>query len=229
MKRNRRGRIIPDATPDEQVYWTDAGGFTGHADEGLPPPVRRPPHNKGTGKRRPTMFKHFKVTDLLRDEHREAYLALVLRPGTTIAQLHRWLTDRGYRLHTKSVARHRNHYFAQEKGALDAAERTRAVIDLLRQQGPATLTDAAAARAEQLMLEKLMQLDPADAGSLTPQDLAAFGKALEGFVAARQQIERMRADYEAKAKRAALEAARLADGLTDGQRVAARVAEILGV
>src|SRR4051812_1060674 len=122
MKRNRQGRIIPDSTPDEEVYWNDKEGFTGHATLGLPEPKRRPPHSKGTGKRRPTMFKHFIVNDKLPEEHRDEYHALILKPGTTIPQLHDWLVAHGVVVNRKSIAKHRKFYYAQHHGLHHTAD-----------------------------------------------------------------------------------------------------------
>ena len=62
-------------------------------------------------RRRPRVNRHYKIDHDLRPADRDAYLALLREPRTTIDSAHAWLAEKGYRNFSRSaVARHRRHY-----------------------------------------------------------------------------------------------------------------------
>lgn len=73
-----------------------------------------------------------------------------------------------------------------------------------------------------------MRIDP-HGEDMTPKELSDLAQAITHFVNSRIKIEKMRMEFEDRAKAAAAETAKLAQGKEDGEAVVERVKRILGV
>src|SRR5688500_14590758 len=73
-----------------------------------PAPLPDPAASASKPRRRPPMFKHFKVDHVLASEDERAeYERLVADPKSTAKQLQAWLRARGHRVCRSAVLRHR--------------------------------------------------------------------------------------------------------------------------
>jgi hypothetical protein len=111
-------------------------------------------------KRTRTIF-HYKIEELLREQDREAYLALIVDPQTTNLSAHAWLRERGSALSLSAVARHRRRRIASAAEERREMQRTMALAEYLA--GPDAPDFARAAQYQfQHMVFHLLRVADAD-------------------------------------------------------------------
>ena len=141
-------------------------------------------------RRRPRINRHYKIDHALPPDEREAYLAFLREPPTTIDLAHAWLADRGHRTFSRSaVARHRRH-------SLEAIERRQQAADAAVQfaalardgQLPAdALIVGMAAQSEALLVNALVEA-PLRGRKLSLEELDELGDLVSRMVKTRQQV-----------------------------------------
>ena len=180
---------------------------------------------------------HFKVIDMLRPEDRKAYLEFIARPSTTVDGSVRWLADRGCVVGRDSVYRHRRHFLREAADVRRAAEFAHQFVELARggddASGPAlagAFAEATQTAFEQFFMNGVLEMKKRGR-ELEPRQWAELSRAVGGAVAARRQVEAMRADFADRARQAA-EAVEQAGGTKksfNGVAIANAVRRILGV
>src|SRR5688572_18864019 len=115
---------------------------------------------KGPPRRRRerTVF-HYKVDEVLRDEDRDAYLALLRDPRTRNEDAHRWLTDRGYALSLSAVARHRRRFLSSDSENQAALQRAEMFARLAGGPGAPDFAAGARVQLQHLVFQHLLELD----------------------------------------------------------------------
>ncbi len=151
------------------------------------------------------MARMLKVLSLLEEADRAAYEEFLRGPATTIDDGVAWLAEHGYPVSRKAVWSHKKNFQEVLDGVRRSAETARAFAQVAR-EGKADLSEAALARFNQLLCEKLFSMEN-DAG-IEASELESLAKALRGGVASLGQIEQIKADF---AKRQA-EAVKAAEG-----------------
>ncbi len=110
------------------------------------------------------------------------------------------------------------------KEFLGAAERARAFACVVREEGAGIITEAAQARYEQLFMLSLFDMMPGEV--LPASEWRSLASTLKDLIAARQQVEQMRQEVQAKE-----EARRNRDNPPEdaGPKLVERMRRILGL
>jgi hypothetical protein len=141
-------------------------------------------------RRRPRVNRHFKIDHDLRPEDRDAYLARLREPRTTIDVAHAWLAEHGYRGFSRSaVARHRRHYleaFERRERIADAAMQFAALARDGRFSAEGLILGMAA-QSEALLFTAMLDR-PAEGEALTLKELDELGRLVSVMVKTRQQV-----------------------------------------
>jgi hypothetical protein len=169
---------------------------------------------------------------LLTPEHRTEYEQMLVGQRCGVTRLVEWLAAHGYRVSVPTVQAHRDQFLVSLLDVQQSARLAAAFASAAREQSPGAIVDAAAGRTEQLFMEMLFDMKPDERRALTVKDWVELQKASGGLVAGRRAIERLRAEFEDRARRAAMELVG-ADGKPKpgppGLKVCNRVREILGI
>jgi hypothetical protein len=183
----------------------------------LPKVIERTPGDYGRG--------HLKVDNLLRDEDRDAYYALLRKPNTTVRVAWVWLRERGYKVGREAVKHHKRKFGQKLDAIRRSAEMSLVCADLVRQVGTARMSDAAVLRFETLLTEALFDLR--EGQDLDGDRWTTLGRALNHAVANRTKVEALRT---AAAEADGATRSRRADSRrTDGAALSDKVRRILGV
>jgi hypothetical protein len=194
--------------------------------DGSPAPLPDPAAKKP--RRRPPMFKHFKVDHVLADEdERTEYERLVADPKSTARQLQAWLRARGHRVCRSAVLRHRQASALDLRAVKECSQMAAAFCELTRRHGPNVVAEANHARFEMLLMQSLFKMKGAP--TMPPEEWQRMSKLTSAAVATRRSVEEMREEYDRRAKQAADEAAAAAAKGATGKDVVARMREIMGV
>jgi hypothetical protein len=193
-----------------------------------PPPD---PRLTGGKKRRPMYFKHFKVDELLPDEHKPAYEKLMRDPRTTVPMLQDFLRKLGIVVSRNAVASHRIHAHFEVKRVQEMSLMAKAFCELTREQGASTVAEASHAKFEMKLMEFLFKQH--DAPVLSAEQLERMGKVTQRAVQTRVEVEAMHEDAERR-EREAERAAEEANTPQKSQRqrtldVVRRMDEIMGI
>lgn len=173
-----------------------------------------------------------KVDALLSDEDRPAYETLLRAPDTTTASARAWLRARGYPVGLDAVARHRRDFAKVVKQLRETARFADALGSLARTHGTTVLSDVTLTRLQQLVMERLMRAGRRKGGkrqAIDTKELGELSKIVKDAVGTRKNVEAMRSDFERSKRRAASAAGEVARAGGNGQAVADRVREILGI
>ena len=173
----------------------------------------------------------FKIDKLLSEEVRQEYESLLRQPGTTQAVARQWLHERGYSIGVGAVARHQTRFGDLLRNARDAAHLARAFADVARAHGAASANDAAAAFAEQQMMQSLFQVLAAsqEQDEFDAKRWQDIHKAIGAAIANRAHVETLRADVAAQLKAAADTAEEGEKAGLSGRAIAAKIRALLGV
>ena len=194
--------------------------------DGSPAPLPDPAATKS--RRRPPMFKHFKVDHVLAsDDERAEYERLVADPKSTAKQLQAWLRARGHRVCRSAVLRHRQSAAIDLRAVKECSQMAAAFCELSRRHGAGAIAEANHARFEMLLMQSLFKMKGAP--ELPPEEWQRMSKLTSAAVATRRSVEEMREEYQRRARQAADEAAAAAAKGVTGKDVVARMREILGV
>ena len=180
----------------------------------LPRHVPRTPGDYGRG--------HLKVDNMLSPEDRDAYFALLRKPGTTLKVCIEWLRSRGYGVGKGAVMRHKQNFDARLESVRVSAEMSLVCSDLLRQVGEHRMSDAAVVRFETLLTQALFDLR--DRREMNQKKWETLGRALNNAVGNRVKVETLRLAVEAARRQAGKGARRI-----DGVALSDKVRRILGV
>jgi hypothetical protein len=183
----------------------------------LPKRVERTPGDYGSG--------HLKVDNLLRDEDRNDYYALLRKPGTTVRAAWLWLRERGYKVGRGAVKHHKRKFGQKLDTIRNSAEMSLVCADLVRQVGTARMSDAAVLRFETLLTEALFDLR--EGQDLDGDRWTTMGRALNHAVTNRAKVEALRA--AAAEAEAASRSRRAGSRRTDGAALSDKVRRILGM
>ena len=186
----------------------------------LPRHIPRTPGDYGRG--------HLKVDNLLRDEDRDAYHALLRQPGTTGRKAYEWLVARGYRVSTGAVKRHKQRFNQKLETIRTSAEWSLACADLVRQVGVNRMSDAAVLRFEALLTEELFKIEQGG-DSRGKVEWDTLGRALTNAVANRTRVETTRIAAEEAKRQAERDARGTKPRRLDGPALSEKVRRILGV
>ena len=147
-------------------------------------------------RRRARVNRHFKIDDVLPAPDREAYLAFLREPGTTIDLARAWLAERDYRDFSRSaVARHRRQYLESFRQREEIVVAARHYGDLARagEFNLDQIVSGLAARHETLLAEALFD-QPHDR-SIPLKLVQELGHLVEQMVTTRLRVaefERLR-------------------------------------
>jgi len=184
----------------------------------LPKPHKRTPGDFGRG--------HLKVDNMLRDEDRDAYYALLRRPETTGRSAWEWLTARAYKVTPGAVKRHKKKFDLNLRAIRRSAEMSLACAELVRQVGANKMSDAAVLRFETLLTETLFKYGRGE--TLEKQQWETLGRALTTAVMNRSRVESVRLADEA-ARREAGQDGKTRRKWVDGNALADKVRRRLGM
>ena len=177
-------------------------------------------------KRRPRVNRHFKIDDHLPPADREAYLAYLREPRTTIELAHAWLRGRGHGGFSRSaVARHRRHYLEGllRREAMVAASNHLARLAEAGEYDPDTMMAGVTARHETLLAKALFDLRFGE--ELPLEKLNEIGELVSRMVQTRgalMELERLRRSAKAQAPHPAPTVQE------DREALERRICEILG-
>jgi hypothetical protein len=181
--------------------------------------------------RKTTYFKHFKVDELLPDEHKSAYEQLMRDPRTTVPMLDAFLRKLGIIVSRNAIASHRIHAHLEVKRVQEMSVMARAFCELTREQGASTVAEASHAKFEMKLMEFLFKQE--DAPVLSPKHLERMGKVTQRAVQTRMEVETLHEDAERREREREKEAQQAARPQRSEQErmieVARRVDQILGV
>ena len=162
----------------------------------------------------------YKVEQILSPEHWAEYQRLLKDRRSTVRSLHAWLQGRGYSIGHMAVARHRRRFDAD----VESVRRTAMLAEQLAEAaqgsgggGPAgagalgasSLADATLARFQQVLLERLLDLDKdpdpkaRTTRDFSPREWLELSKAVAESVSAKRNLEALRREYEDRARKAA--------------------------
>jgi len=184
----------------------------------LPHPVPRTPGDWGRG--------HLKVDNLLKEEDRDAYFALLRQPGTTCRKALHWLRERGYRVGPGAVKHHKRRFNEKLQQVKTSAEMSLVCAELVRQVGAHKMSDAAVLRFETLLTETLFKRSQGE--TLKREEWEMLGRALTTAVLNRSRVETVRMADEA-AKREAGQDGKSKRKWVDGNALAEKVRRRLGM
>lgn len=174
------------------------------------------------------MARHFKIDDVLSDEHRQEFERFARLNRTTIDELGEWLTGHGYRISRGAVHNWKKDFDKTLDGVRQSAELAASFAQVAKENGAAGLADATWARFQQILMEKLFEIG-ADDESPTPGDLMKIGVAMKSAIGAKQQIEELRDSYEKKQRDALAAAEKIKQAGGGADAVINEVREILGI
>jgi hypothetical protein len=183
------------------------------------------------GKRKRVYFKHFKVDELLPDEHKPAYEKLMRDPRTTVPMLQDFLRKLGIVVSRNAIASHRIHAHLEVKRVQEMSVMARAFCELTREQGASTVAEASHTKFEMKLMEFLFNAP--EAPLLDPEQLERMGKVTQRAVQTRMDVETMHDDAERREREAEKEAERARTPQKSQrertQELVRRVDEILGI
>jgi hypothetical protein len=162
------------------------------------------PPRAGKGKRKTTYFKHFKVDELLPDEHKPAYERLMRDPRTTVPMLDAFLRKLGIVVSRNAIAGHRLHAHLEVKRVQETSLMARAFCELTREQGASKVAEASHGQFEMKLMEFLFKQQ--DAPVLSAEQLERMGKVTQRAVQTRVEVEAMHEDAERRQREAEKEA-----------------------
>lgn len=192
--------------------------------DGSPAPLPEPGVKR---RRRPTVFKHYRVDAVLDPADREAYERLVADPNSTVKSLQDWLGARGHRVCRTAVRRHRHSLTDDLRRFRDVTRMAESFCALTRREGAGAIAEAAHAKFEMMLVESLFKLPGAE--QFPADEWQTMAKTVSSAVATRRSVEEMRAEFERRAKAAADEVAKGTEKQASGREVVERVREILGM
>jgi hypothetical protein len=189
-------------------------------------PIRRYAVKTGL---RPAKARHFlRVDQMLREEDRAAYEALLAQPRTRLQECFAWLKAHGYpHVGAHAVMTHRRRFRDKLEGVRQSARFAQAIVQVARESGQAAMSDGMLTRFEQVMLEQLMRLEEHE--KVRVSDLTDMSKCVSAAVGSRERFEELRREHEQTKRRAAEEGERLGNSGASGKDVVERMKEILGV
>lgn len=166
---------------------------------------------------------HSSISKALSTTDKEAFHRRLATPGITYDDVVGWLNERGYQISRSAVGRYGKDFMARLENLKVVEEKAKAIVS---EVGDALAMEEAAAKIfTQKVLEHLLQIDDLSGqkfGSL----MAAFAK-LQASSATR---ERLKADVDKKASKAAGEVKKLVEkGGLSKDAVEAIEREILGI
>jgi hypothetical protein len=174
-------------SPTDDAEGRDLRGRFTHNEN---PPPRAP---KGVPKKT-TFFKHYKVDELLPDEHKDAYEKLMRDPRSTVPILQKFLRDIGINVSRAAVANHRTAGHIEEKRAKEASLMARAFCDLVRAEGANNVAEASHSMFEMTLMEFLFKDE--NAPLLSPEQLEQIGKVTQRAIKTRMDCEELREGCE---------------------------------
>jgi hypothetical protein len=154
-------------------------------------------------RRRPRVNRHFKIDHELGPEDREAYLAHLREPRSTIDLAHAWLAERGYRSFSRSaVARHRRHYLEAVHRREEVAEAANQFAAMGREGrfSAEGLIAGMAAQSESLLFNTMLDR-PGSRKPITLEELDDLGRLVSQMVKTRQQVFELERQIEAAGQR----------------------------
>jgi hypothetical protein len=139
---------------------------------------------------------HYKIDELLTEESERAeYEQLARQPGTTIDDLWEWLRGKGFSIARSSVARHKRSFDELSASVRRSSETAAAFASVAKDAGIAGLADASLGRFQQLLMEKLFQMDSEE--ELSAGDLMKLSMALKTAVGAKNAIMDLQSKFDA--------------------------------
>ena len=157
-----------------------------------------------------------KLDDVLRDEDRAEYEALILRKST-LATLLAWLHERRYDVGRNTVARHRQ-LFMQDYREVERASRTAHRFARLARSSGATINDSTVGGLHRVLMEFFTREQATEA--LDPKNLDLLASAVNGILNANAKVASVRKELASAAG---------AREPVDGKTIVDRVREIVGV
>jgi hypothetical protein len=158
-------------------------------------PPRAP---KGVPKK--VFFKHFKVDELLPDEHRDAYERLMRDPRSTIPVLQKFLRGIGINVSRNAIANHRTDAHLEVKRAHEISLMANAFCELTRAHGATKVVEASHTKFEMNLMEFLFR-NP-ETPLLDPAQLEQIGKVTQRAVHTRMDVETLHEDRERREREA---------------------------
>jgi len=178
------------------------------------------------------MSRKYKVDELLAEltaEEVQEYKAILRQPAATIDDLLEWFAapGRDCKISRGAVWKHRRNYQDLLDGVRRSAEMARAFADVARSGGVEALGEASLARFQQLMTEKLLQMDADE--QLDAKELRQLSMAMNAAANTRQRIEAVKLDYEKRQAEALSKAEKLAGSGATGSHVVETIKRALGI
>jgi hypothetical protein len=173
--------------------------------------------------------RHHKVEELLNGREVEDLEAFAREPGRTVDECHQWVLERGYTLARSSVGRWKQTFDEQisaERFAKSGAF-ARVVTDAGREAGGVAIAEATLSQVGQVLFEQSMRLQ-AD-GAIPTADLVNITNAIKTTVATRQGIEKLKAEFAERDRKAIEQAERAATSGKSASDVIAVMKAALGI
>lgn len=176
------------------------------------------------------MSRKYRVDELLAElsaAEVEEYQAILRQPASTIDDLMEWFAGKGCSVSRGAVWKHRRNYQDVLDGVRRSAEMARAFADVARTGGVEALGEASLARFQQLMTEKLLQMDADE--ELDAKELLQLSAAMNAAANTRQRIEAVKVDFEKRQQEAIAKAEQLAKTGASSGDVVATIKQALGI
>lgn len=176
------------------------------------------------------MSRKYKVDEILAEltaDEVDEYRAVLRQPAATIDDLMEWFAGKGCRVSRGAVWKHRRNYQDVLDGVRRSAEMARAFADVARTGGVEALGEASLARFQQLMTEKLLQMDAES--ELDAKELCQLSMAMNAAANTRQRIEAVKVEYDRRQAEALAKAEKLAGSGASGTDVVDTIKRALGI
>jgi hypothetical protein len=168
------------------------------------------------------------IDKMLKPDDRQPFEDLVGDPRVRTQDAIDWLCRRGYRrVHPQTVEKHRARVLDRLDAVARSARFARAMVQFVRAQGTAVVSDGMLTKLEQLLLEQLSRLESEN--KLQPHDLVDLTKSVTGAVTGRDTFEAMRRELEEAMRKAAVAGETAARQGATAKDVVARMRQIMGV
>jgi hypothetical protein len=168
-----------------------------------------------------------RVDDEMRDEHRDAYAAL-LRRGTSVPKLRAWLGERGYDFGRAAVANHKAKWTRGFNFVREGSEIGAHFAKFARAAG-LSMSEATLGGMQQMLMQFFTRQQADDAAPLVPKEIQVLGSAVSDFVDTQRKFEQACREHEESKRKAAEAGEAAAKKGASGKDVVLRMREILGV
>jgi hypothetical protein len=224
----RLAPALAEKLTDPRLNYADiAKWLTESGHRATPHQVRAYAMHAGLRDRR--YLQELKVDRLLTPAHSDEYERFLSDRRHTLDDAEAWLKERGYTVSRRAADTHRRRFREKMEGVRDSARLSTAMTRAAAAEpkGRLTFTDGMVTRAEQVLMEQLVNINEQE--RVAPDDLKSLSGSVASIVATRERYEAVHARFEARNRKALRAGAKVAGAGGSGKDVVARMQEIMGV